>query len=69
MNKLENYDTGNQPTQPCWDTDQLIRDFEVIGFVPPYVMVKRRSDGVQGLLEFTHRPRVYFDFRPESVVQ
>jgi hypothetical protein len=40
-----------------WDTQQLAHDFEVIGFMAPLVVVRRRSDGVKGSLEFQHRPR------------
>lgn len=43
-----------------WDTQQLQRDFKVIGFMAPYVMVIRKSDHAKGTLEFTHSPRVYF---------
>lgn len=49
-------------TTETWDTEALKRDFEVIGFQAPYVVVKRRSDGVKGSLEFTHSPRVYFNW-------
>jgi hypothetical protein len=45
-----------------WDTDALRRDFEVIGFLAPYVAVRRKADGVVGSLQFTHSPRVYFGF-------
>ena len=48
-----------------WNTAELQEDFEVIGFVAPYVLVKRKSDSVRGVLEFTHAPRLYFDFQPE----
>jgi len=46
-----------------WDTSQLSDDFEVIGFMAPLVVVRRRSDGRKGSLEFQHRPRFYFSFR------
>ena len=46
-----------------WSTDELTRDFEVLGFLAPYVVVRRRSDGRKGSLEFQHRPRFYFGFR------
>lgn len=46
-----------------WNTDELQRDFEVLGFQAPFVVVRRRADGVRGALQFTHQPRVYFDFR------
>ena len=45
-----------------WDTRELARDFEVIGFMAPFVVVKRKSDGAKGSLEFTHNPRWYFNF-------
>jgi hypothetical protein len=45
---------------PTWDTEQLKADFEVIGYQAPFVVVRRRADGMRGTLEFTHRPRVYF---------
>ena len=48
-----------------WDTEQLTREFEVIGFMAPLVGVRRRSDGVKGSLEFQHGPpRLYFNFAP-----
>ena len=47
-----------------WTTGELTRDFEVTGFAAPFVVVKRRSDGKVGTLEFTHHPRVYFSFKP-----
>jgi hypothetical protein len=45
-----------------WSTDELTRDFEVLGFLAPYVVVRRRSDGRKGSLEFQHSPRFYFGF-------
>ena len=45
-----------------WDTTQLSADFEVIGFMAPFVVVRRKADGVKGSMEFTHSPRVYFNF-------
>jgi hypothetical protein len=48
-----------------WITEELTRDFEVIGFAAPFVVVRRRSDGQRGTLEFTHRPRVYFGWQAD----
>ena len=45
-----------------WDTQQLGQDFQVIGFLAPLVVVRRKADGVRGSLEFQHRPRFYFNF-------
>ena len=49
-------------TPDAWTTDELRRDFEVVGFLAPYVVVVRKADGVKGTLEFTHNPRVYFNW-------
>lgn len=45
-----------------WDATQLSQDFEVLGFMAPYVVVKCKSDGRKGSLEFQHHPRFYFNF-------
>lgn len=47
-----------------WDTSQMVNDYEAIGFLAPFVMVRRRSDGVKGSLKFQHSPRYYFSFSP-----
>lgn len=46
-----------------WDTNQLCEDFEVIGFMAPLVVARRRSDGAEGSLEFQHSPRYYFSWK------
>lgn len=43
-----------------WTTEQLREQFEVLGFQAPFVVVRRKADGVRGSLEFTHAPRLYF---------
>lgn len=45
-----------------WDTAQLAEVFEVLGFLAPYIVVRRKSDGRKGSLEFQHLPRFYFNF-------
>ena len=54
-------DTGRR-----WTTDELRAEFEVCGYAAPFVVVRRRSDGQRGTLEFTHSPRVYFSWRPDD---
>lgn len=49
-----------------WDTLELGRDFDVKGFMAPIVVVKRKSDGVVGSLEFQHHPRFYYGFTPDK---
>ena len=48
-----------------WSTDELAKDFEVLGFMAPFVVVRRKSDGRKGSLLFQHMPRFYFGFIPD----
>jgi hypothetical protein len=48
-----------------WDTSELQNDFQVVGFLAPLVVVKRRSDGIKGSLMFQNDPRFYYGFSPE----
>jgi hypothetical protein len=58
---LENaFGVGN-----VWDTEQLSKAFEVEGFMAPFAVVRRRSDGVRGSVTFQHAPRFYYDFVPD----
>ena len=65
MKMIKNYkkefSTSKEKTE--WSTDELTHDFEVIGFSAPFVVVKRRSDGVKGSLQFDGRPRRYYDWK------
>jgi hypothetical protein len=49
-----------------WDTDELADEFEVIGFLAPFVVKRRISDGVKGSLEFQHEPRFFFNFQKDK---
>jgi hypothetical protein len=49
-----------------WNTEELCRDFVVHSFAAPFVIVTRKSDGVLGVIEFTHHPRFYFNFVPDE---
>ena len=48
-----------------WDSDELRRDFHVLSFAAPWVVVMRRADNRAGSLEFRHSPRLYFNFRED----
>lgn len=45
-----------------WTTSEVSNDFTIVGFMAPYVVVRRKADGKSGSLEFTHMPRYYFNF-------
>lgn len=46
-----------------WNTNQMQEDYTVHSFAAPFIEVTRKSDGVNGLLMFSHRPRWYHSFR------
>jgi len=51
----------------CWDTNELGEEFEVLGFMAPLVVVRRKSNGIKGSLYFQHGPpRIYWGFKPHS---
>lgn len=49
-------------SEPVWTPKTLSHEFEVLGFMAPFVAVRRRTDGVVGSLAFLHSPRIYFGF-------
>lgn len=52
--------------EPVWDTRAMQVDFEPQGFMAPFIVVRRRSDGQVGTLMFTHSPRFYFGWQPDA---
>jgi hypothetical protein len=65
-----NADPGSRPDLEAkhgqvWDTSEMRNDFEVLGFMAPIVVVRRRSDGLRGTLMFQNDPRFYYGFQPE----
>lgn len=49
-----------------WTNEELLDDFEVEQFTPPYVIVIRKADGVRGTVAFIESPRLYFYFCPTN---
>lgn len=50
--------------------EQMLEQYEVLGFAYGLCVVKRRADGVKGTLDFTHVPvgddkivRYYYNFQ------
>jgi hypothetical protein len=53
-------------TKTEWTTEDLTRDFEVLNFQAPYVVVRRKADEVLGSMRFAWGDdgvRRYFDFK------
>ena len=48
-----------------WDADELREDFEILGFMTPYVVARERKTGKKGRLQFQHDPRFYFNFQAD----
>ncbi len=49
-----------------WNPTELAASFEVMRFMSPFVVVKRKADGRIGSLEFQHNPRFYFNWQEDS---
>lgn len=47
------------------NTSELTKAFEPLGFMAPFVVVRRRCDGVKGSLQFQHSPRFYYNFQED----
>ena len=45
-----------------WNTQELQKDSTVTGFSMNMVVVKRKSDGEVGSMDFYHSPRYYHSF-------
>lgn len=45
-----------------WDTVQLQQDHDVRGFLAPFVVATRKTDGQLGSLMFQNSPRYYFNW-------
>lgn len=48
-----------------WDTSELSAEFEVLGFMAPFVVVRKRATGEKGSLMFQHSPRFYFGWQKD----
>jgi len=49
-----------------WNTDELIEEFEGVGFLAPFVVVRQRATGKLGSLMFQNYPRFYFNWKPDG---
>lgn len=45
-----------------WNTAEMLGAYDVEGFGGGYAVVRRKSDGQRGSLDFTHSPRFYYSF-------
>lgn len=48
-----------------WNTQELQRDFEVLGFMAPFVVVRKRATNEMGSLQFQHDPRLYHSWQAD----
>ena len=48
-----------------WTTSEMQDEFDALGFMAPFIIVRNRGTGERGSLMFTHSPRFYFSFQPE----
>lgn len=48
-------------------TPEMLEIYNVEGFAYGVVIVRRKSDGAIGTLDFDHAPRLYYGFVQEAV--
>ncbi len=49
-----------------WSAEELEQEFVVMAFIGSTVVVRRKTDDVVGMLEFTNRPHLFFNFQPQK---
>lgn len=49
-----------------WNTEELTKEFRVLGFMAPFVIVTNLETGKKGSLTFQHHPRFYFLWSEDS---
>ena len=49
-----------------WSAEELEQEFVVTAFIGSTVVVRRKADGVVGILEFTNRPHLFFNWQPQK---
>ncbi len=68
---IQDSDNSRQALQSrvgrTWNTTELQEDFEPLGFLAPYIVVRRKGDQVKGSMEFCESDgeRVYHSFEPD----
>lgn len=45
-----------------WDPDEVAKEYALMGFQPPYAIVRRLADNIVGSLTYQDAPRFYFRF-------
>ena len=66
---IKSYDSGRQPDDGIgMTTAEMQAEYEVLYFMAPFVLVRRRSDNARGRLEFP-QPTGVFQLRTRRVVQ
>lgn len=61
--KMSNREILEEKHGQVWSTDEVTSDFEITGFLAPFVVAIRQSDGVKGTLLFQDTPRFYYGWR------
>ena len=60
---IQSYDSDRPVEGQTWTTEEMLAEFTPTAFLAPYVHVRHKATGKEGLLEFKHSPRIYFAFR------
>ena len=49
-----------------WTAQELEQEFVVTAFIGSTVVVRRKADDMVGILEFTNRPHLFYNFQPNK---
>ena len=66
MNEPTDRKTLESQFGKVWSAEELEQDFVITAFIGPHLVVRRKADGVVGILEFTNRPYLFFNFQPNK---
>ncbi len=55
-------------THTVWDTEEMRREFDILGFKAPFAIVLDKKSGQRGSVLFQNDPRYYFSFDPDRVI-
>ena len=70
VNEINSEEAGREEMEAkygqVWNTAEVFKDFEIHGFMAPFVTATKRSTGERGSLMFQHSPRFYFAFNVTS---
>ena len=54
--------------EEVWNTEEVQKEFEILGFKKPFALAIRKSDGARGTFLFQTMPKLFFSWSQERVI-